>query len=471
MRNLFPIFLSLLVLASCQPPKETHDLLITNAAIIDMAEGTVETGMLIGIDGDSIAVIDTMKALEGYESSQRVDARGQFVMPGLWDNHVHFRGGDSLMEENKNLLPLFLAFGVTTVRDAGGDISGAVLEWRDKIRDKKLIGPNIFSSGPKLDGPEPAWEGSIPVETQDDVKQALDSLQHLEVDYVKTYDGSLSPEVYYEIIREAEERGLKVTGHMPLSSDIRKAMQLGLDGIEHLYYFLPASSAVGDSLRALNQGYGALVPLINTYDEALAKEVMQEAASKGFFTTPTLHIGRVLEELHERDHTSDSLLGYIGPGIIRTYGDREVSAKSRTPEAQEFYTKMEDIFNEMLLPAYKSGITLLAGSDCGPFNSYVYPGASLHSELQAMVAGGLTPLQALRTSVVNGPAFFGLENRYGDVAVGRAADLILLRENPLERIENTRSITTVIQGIAVYDQKKLEELLASLKSVYQTADD
>ena len=461
--------LSVLLTLSCQNPGTELDLVITNASIIDLETGTVEEEMLIGINADTIAAIDTMRALEGYESSQLVDAQGQFAMPGLWDNHVHFRGGDSLIEENKNLLPLFLAFGVTTVRDAGGDISRAVLEWRDEIRTGKLVGPNIFSSGPKLDGPEPAWEGSIPVGTQDDVKEALDSLLRLEVDYVKTYDGSLSPEVYYEIIREAGARGLKVTGHMPLSSDIRKAMQFGLDGIEHLYYFLPASSTVGDSLRSLNQGYGALVPLINTYDEVLAKKVMREAAATGFFTTPTLYIGRVLQELYKQDHTSDSLLNYIGPGIIKSYQGRERSAKNRNPEAQEFYVKMEGVFFEMLMPAYESGITLLAGSDCGPYNSYVYPGASLHSELEALVAAGLTPLQALRTSIVNGPAFFGLEEQYGKVAVGRTADLILLRENPLERIENTRSLTTVIQGTRVHHQNEIDDLLQSLKRKYTEA--
>ena len=411
-----------------------------------------------------------MTALKHYESTEVLDAQNQFVMPGLWDNHVHFRGGDSLIAENKDLLSLFLAFGITTDRDGGGDISGAVLEWRDEIRKGTLDGPNIYSSGPKLDGPRPSWEGSISLSRKEEVPNALDSLESLEVDYVKTYDGSLSPEVYYEIIREAEERGLKVTGHMPLSTDIRKAMELGLDGIEHLYYFLPASSTVGDSLRSLNQGYGVLAPLINTYDETLAEAVMQEGASKGFFTTPTLHVVQVLDALHEHDYTADTLLNYIGPGIIETYEFREKSAKNRTPDQQEFYTKMTGIFHTMLMPAFDSGITLLAGSDCGPFNSYVYPGASLHSELEAMVAAGLTPLQALKTSVVNGPVFFGLENRYGNVAIGKAADLILLRENPLERIGNSRSISTVVKGTTVHDRKKLNGLLRSLNSKYRIGE-
>ncbi|MEJ2585476.1 MAG: amidohydrolase family protein [Robiginitalea sp.] len=399
MKNVLTGLLSILFFASCQNSGGQVDLLITNASIVDMETGSVAQDRLVGINQDTIAVIDRMGAEQTYTARKRIDAQGQYILPGLWDNH------------------------------------------------------------------------SLALGRKEEVSNALDSLESLEVDYVKTYDGSLSPEVYYEIIRQAEARGLKVTGHMPLSADIRKAMELGLDGVEHLYYFLPASSSVGDSLRSLNQGYGALVPLINTYDEALAGKVMQEAAINGLFATPTLHIGKVLEELHIRDHSQDTLLNYIGPGVIGTYQGREVSAKNRTPEAQEFYSKMETIFGEMLKPAFDSGINLLAGSDCGPFNSYVYPGASLHSELEAMVKVGMSPLEALRSSVVNGPAFFGLEKHYGNVAVGRAADLILLRENPLARIEHSRSISTVIRGTAIYDQNKIEEFLRSLKKRYQATQE
>ena len=285
----------------------------------------------------------------------------------------------------------------------------------------------------------------------------------MQVDYVKTYDGSLSPEIYLAIVQEAEARGLQVTGHMPLSTDLRKAIEMGLDGMEHLYYFLPASSAIGDSLRALNRGYGVLNALINSHDKALARQVMAEAAEADFYVTPTLYIGQVLQHLYERDHSSDSLLNYIGPGIIESYQGRQRSARNRSPEAQASYTQLQVIFNEMLLPAYESGIKVLAGSDCGASNSYVDPGSSRHSELEQMVAAGLTPLQALQTSIINGPTFFGLENDYGSVSVGKAADLLLLEKNPLEDIRNTRSIRTVVQGAEIYDQNRLKDLLESIR--------
>ncbi|MDT0643805.1 hypothetical protein RM553_13270 [Zunongwangia sp. F363] len=198
-RTLKLVFFYLVVFlaASCTDEDEPgYDLLISNVNIVEVKSGELKENQLILVNGGSISHIDDAANLEEYRAKEILDAEGKFVMPGLWDMHVHFRGGDSLVEENKNLLPLFLAYGITTVRDAGGDITPSVLKWRKAIAENKIAGPTIFTSGPKLDGRNPAWPGSIPVTNQEEIKAALDSLQELGVDYVKMYDGSLSPESY-----------------------------------------------------------------------------------------------------------------------------------------------------------------------------------------------------------------------------------------------------------------------------------
>src|SRR5690606_30896955 len=235
-------------------------------------------------------------------------------MPGLWDMHVHFRGGDSLIEENKEFLPLFLAYGITTVRDAGGDITPSLLEWRDQITRGTLDGPRIFTPGPKLDGTQPAWPASVKVTTAAEIESALDSLESIGADYVKMYDGNLSKEAFYDIIKAAENRRLKTTGHMPLTADFMEAIDHGLDGSEHLYYPLTACSPIADSLRALNKGYGIVEQLIDSYDPELAKEVFKKMSTENVYVTPTLYIGTTLSEILEKDHSQDSLLNYIGPG-------------------------------------------------------------------------------------------------------------------------------------------------------------
>lgn len=209
------IFYTLLfsgLLPACNSSREQADVIILNATILDIESGEEIPGKMIAISGDTLQAVLDMDEKDSFKAAKIIDAKNKYVMPGLWDMHVHFRGGDTLAVENKDLLPLFLAYGVTTVRDAGGDITNNVLNWRKKIGTGELTGPTIFTSGPKLDGPKPAWPGSIQVATLDDIPGALDSLEKLGVDYVKMYDGSLSNEVFYGIIAAAQERGFKTTG-------------------------------------------------------------------------------------------------------------------------------------------------------------------------------------------------------------------------------------------------------------------
>lgn len=464
MNKLTYFLLLAITLSSCKN-KETkaYDLVIYNAQIIDVEnESLIENQSIFISEGE---IVEVRKGIdkEQFTADRLIDANGKFVMPGLWDNHVHFRGGDTLVEENKDLLPLFLAYGITTVRDAGGDITPSVMEWKDQIANGELEGPRIFSSGPKLDGDKPAWPGSIKVSDSSDIVAALDSLEKLDVDYVKTYDGNLSAENYYNIIEETERRDLKVTGHMPMSADFMKAISLGLDGAEHMYYPLKACSPAADSLTKLNLGYGMIEPLIDTYDPELAAEVFAKMSEENVYVTPTLYIGKTLSEILEVDHQQDSLLNYIGPGIQKTYQGRVEGAKRAKASGSKMREKMEEISARMIEPMQNAGIKLLAGSDCGAFNSYVYPGESLHGELNALSKAGLSNAQVIKTSIINGPEFLDLGNEYGSIDSGKVADILILNKNPLENIDNLKKINTVIKSGEVYGRERLNTMLENLR--------
>ncbi|WP_068839955.1 amidohydrolase family protein [Pontibacter akesuensis] len=461
------------ILGSCQrtkngtaarAEKETYDLLLLNATVVDVASGSLTPGQLIAISNDTIRMVDATANRDKYEAQQVIDASGKYVMPGLWDMHVHFRGGDSLIAENKNLLPLYLAYGVTTVRDAGGDIVPSVLSWREQIKNGNLQGPTIFTPGPKLDGAAPAWAGSIEVVNAGDIEAALDSLEKLQVDYVKMYDGSLTKEAFYGIIQAAEKRGMKTTGHMPLSADIVQAIDYGLDGSEHMYYTLKATSPLADSLTKLNLGYGMMNQIVNSFDPQLAREVYAKMKANNVYITPTLHIGKVLSELLDTDHSRDTLLPYMGSGIQQTYQRRIEGAKRAGRSGSDARQKMAQLNMDMIVPMYEAGVNIVAGSDAGPSNSYVYPGESLHGELQSLVKAGLSPQQALVTSVINGPKFFGLENSYGSIEKGKVADLLLLNANPLQNIANTSNIAVVVKGGRVHDQQAINRMLQAVKA-------
>lgn len=462
----FLVLLAIFLFVSCnENEKESYDLMISNANIVDVESGEVTSGKIILISGDTIRRIENDDDMDKYTAAETLDADGKYIMPGLWDMHVHFRGGDTLVAENKRLLTFFLAYGITTVRDAGGDITPAVLNWRDEIKNGKLDGPQIFTPGPKLDGTSPAWPGSIKVTNEAEIENALDSLQAMGVDYVKMYDGNLTKEAFYSIITAAEKRGLKTTGHMPLSANFLDAIVLGLDGSEHMYYPLKACSPVADSLTKLNIGYGMIETIIDTYDPELAKEVFAKMSANNVYVTPTLHIGTTLSEILNTDHTQDSLLKYVGPGIQQTYSGRIEGAKRAKESGSEMRQKMEDISGRMIKPMHDAGVNILAGSDSGAFNSYVYPGESLIGELKSLVEAGLTTQQALKTSVVNGPKFFEAQEYYGAVTAGKVAHLILLNNNPLEDLEHLNAVQVVIKGGEVYNKKDLQNMLAGTSGV------
>ena len=464
MRTSFLLFL-LSVFISCSKPQQV-DLLITNVSIVDVESGKTIPEQLIAISGNRILATDNSSNASHYAADSVISAEGKFAMPGLWDNHVHFRGGEKLIQQNKAMLPLYLAHGVTTVRDAGGDITPSIQQWNSDIQEGRLAGPTIYTSGPKFDGSRPSWDGSFKIVEDADISPAFYSLDSIHADFVKIYDGNLSPEMYYSIIKEASKRGYKVTGHMPLSSDLMKAVELGLDGNEHLYYILTKTSPLGDSLREANAGYGMISKLMDTYDTELATETYQKLAEADFYVTPTLHIGKVLGELNITDHTSDPLLSYIAPEIVETYQGRIRSAT----RGGEHYTLQRDRwetgFQRMVKPMYDAGIHVLAGSDCGAFNSYTYPGESIHKELERLVAAGLTPREALETSIINGPRFFDASNEFGALESGKSSDILLLDKNPLEDIINTQSISGVVKGHHYYSKAALSNMLEEVKASF-----
>ena len=312
------------------------------------------------------------------------------------------------------------------------------------------------------------------METPAQIRAALDSLRRLQVDYVKIYDSQISGPAFLETIRQAQRRGLKTTGHMPYSVTLGEAMRRGLDATEHLYYVFKACSGKEDSLTALvRQSLGTAKPLglfaalpaiYDTYSPAAAARTFALMAKHRTAAVPTLFVQQTLTELPTHSHAQDSLLAYIDPRIQATYARRLASARAQSATAQAFSKKLGAKFASLVPLMQAAGVTLLAGSDAGPFNSYVYPGASLQEELILLVQAGLTPLQALQAATVNGAEFMGVGKRTAAIAVGRDADLVLLTANPLENIANIKKIDAVISRGKAYPAPALANLMRSIRN-------
>lgn len=460
------ILWAFLAMACTEPSQPSYDLALVNAQVIHLESG--ETVLQdIFIHGTRIAGVFPHNATRKWAAKQVVDLKGKFILPGFWDNHVHFRGGDSLIGENKDLLPLFMANGITTVRDAGGDLTPSVLEWKAQIKKGELLGPTIFTSGPKLDGKDPTWAGSLEIERAADIAPALDSLQAIPTDFVKLYESTLSGENYLDIIRATEQRGLITSGHMPFTVTLSETVEAGIDGIEHLYYIMKGSAAneaeITAKLKAKEMGFWEAMPLLlSGYDDSVAQETFNQLRNNNVYVVPTLHIGETLSYLDEVDHTHDPYLNYMGPGIRKTYEGRIERAR-RASEAQRKERKeLQHFFSELAKSMHRADVSLLAGSDSGAYNSYTYPGISLHKELEAMVSAGIPPLDALRSSVLNGAHFLKQNADYGSIKEHKMADLVILNGNPLERITETQNIHMVVKEGKVYPKTELEAVLKSL---------
>ena len=450
--------------------KEPADLLIRHATIIDVASGKTIANQAIAVAGDDIRAVGPDSAISRkYLAKTSVDAAGKFVMPGLWDMHVHFGGGPELIEENKNLLPLYVAYGVTTVRDCAADISPSVLEWRAAVANGQLLGPRIFTSGPKLEGYKPLWKGTIEVGTPAEVNAALDQLQAMKVDFVKITDNTLKPDIFLLAVKEAKRRGMKTSAHTPYALTIVQAADAGLSSVEHVDYLIKAGSpkeaAIGADYVAGKLNYNqASDAFVDTFDKTYAAGVYRELAKRHIAVTPTLNMGRILAYLDREDHSKDLALAYIGPGLRKTYDWRVERAAKATPEQVAARHKEYELSRQVMPMLVAAGIPILAGTDAGYLNSFNYPGQGIHDELQRYVESGLTPQQALASATITGPAFLGHGARYGSLVHGKAADILILDANPLKDIKATRSIRGVVIHGKWMDRAALNGLLGEVKA-------
>jgi imidazolonepropionase-like amidohydrolase len=338
------------------------------------------------------------------------------------------------------------------------------MKWREEISAGKLTGPVIFTSGPKLDGVGGTWAGSLEVEDEEEITLALDSLQSIGTDYVKLYDSKISGDLYLKTIEQAERRGLITSGHMPFTVQLEETIAAGIDGIEHLYYIMKGCSSLESEItvKLSNDeiGFWDAMPLLQqTYEDSTAQKTFRRLKDSKVFVVPTLHIGKTLSYLDEVDHDDDPYLKYMGAGIIETYQGRIDAARKATPQTILNRKKLDTFFGELTESLSDAGVKLLAGSDSGAYNSYTYPGISLHKELEALVACGLSPLEALRASAYNGSLFLKQEADYGTVVEGKISDLVLLNANPLQDIANTKNIYLVLQGQKIYTSEELNNFL------------
>jgi imidazolonepropionase-like amidohydrolase len=444
---------------SCDRP-----IVIVHATIINPGSSSVQADRAIVISGDRIVSVSDAGAFRSPPSARVIDATGQYLIPGLWDMHVHSAFGDWFPGGRDIILPLFIVNGVTGVRDMGGD-TPILLDWRKDITNGRIIGPRMLISGPMLDGYLPngklRFPSSLPVTSAASAIAAVDSLKTQNVDFIKV-QSVISRDSYIAAAAEAHKQGLPIVGHVPDKVRIREVVEAGQKSIEHLMGIFEGCSTEEDKFV---KGKGSLKLLLATQDPEKCASLIEMLAKSGTWQVPTLAWQRGGTFLDQRDLEHQPLDKYV-PAYWRNVTWRRFTEDMMPDLLRDPLPLRQEYFNrnlQMVGALHRAGVPFLAGTDAAP-GVYIMPGFSLHDELANFVEAGFTPIESLQTATSNPARFLGMEASLGSVGAGKRADLVLLEANPLADIANTRTIKAVIAGGRLFDRAALERILSDVEA-------
>src|SRR6202050_1379634 len=283
---------------------------ITHATVINPGTSSVQRNKTVVITGDRItSVSDTETLLP--KNARVIDATGQYLIPGLWDMHVHSAFGDWFPGGRDIILPLFIANGVTGVRDMGGDIP-VLFAWRKQIAELQIIGPRMIIAGPMLDGyladgKSLRFPSSVAVTTPESAVAAVDSLKAQGVDFIKV-QSEISHDAYLAAAAEAHKQGLPSVGHVPTKVRLAETIAAGQKSIEHLMGIFEGCSAEEDKFIS---GQGDLKLMLSTYDQQRCDALIALLAKTQTWQVPTLAWQRGGTFLDQRDLKHQPLDKYV----------------------------------------------------------------------------------------------------------------------------------------------------------------
>jgi imidazolonepropionase-like amidohydrolase len=456
-------------------PATKIPLAITHVTVVN-PQGPPQKDMTVVVSSGVIEWIGNAddRKRPAHKDELQFDARGKFLIPGLWDMHTHVAGISADPAWSKNvLLPLLVANGITGMRDMGGDLR-TLQEWRRQIAIGALLGPQIVAAGPMLVPAPPGRENStdpaiFQVGSVEEARAAVDQLQKQGADFIKVIQ--LSREDYFAVAAESKKDGITFVGHIPSGVTASEASAAGQKSIEHIIYSslaLDCSSQEADLRRRMqeaaekkDQSDAAVFDDANkTFSPQNAAALWATFVRNGTWVTPTLY--PISELAHSAQQSPDDpLLAYVPLALQKEWRPTGPPSQKELTDAAWWmrqYVNDRKLTGEM----HRAGVRLLAGSDS--LDRYVLPGSSLHYELKELVAAGLTPQEALQTATENPAEFFSRKD-FGTVAAGQRADMVLLDADPMQKIENTQKISGVVLAGQFLPRKDLDAMLENARAV------
>jgi len=457
---------------------ESRVTIIENITAIDVIYGVRENVDVVIVDQNIESVgVNAGPAFLAQHSSLnpvKIDGTNKFLIPGLWDAHVHLTYLEGTNHEV--FFPLSIAHGVTSLRDLGGHLEaleGAIITAKT---DK--IAPSLYVSGPLLDGKNRVYDGSssfyanlsVGLVTPEDAENYVDSLASLGVDFVKAYE-MLEPDVFAALAQRAALHDLPVAAHIPLSTTLRKSVKY-IDDMQHLrnleFACVSNREALLEERRLLLAQYdgpsgGELRRQIHQLQRPKALAMQDEQSCKGainillenkVFQTPTASGSRFgIKPVFANSEFRKSF-AWMPPEIAKVWEERSKRFMTPNPNADTiaFDMWMMDIIRQL----DERGVPIMAGTDA-PIG-FQTPGISLHAELATLVEAGLSPLSAIGAATYTPAKFFNIEDRIGTISPEKTADLVILNADPLKDIRNITHVNAVFKNGYLIDRDMLDQL-------------
>ena len=451
-------------LPEATPVVTDHPIAFVGVTVVDVERGVSVAGRTVLVEDGRIAAVagDSLDLPPGTEA---IDARGRYLMPALWDMHTHVLAVSPLLE-----LPLYVAYGVTNVRDMlscpqPGDPFISCPEdkrrWTDEAERGLRVGPRVVSTasfmanGPTMRDRLPDAPAFFGTETPEEARAFVRHWAGRGVDEIKVYD-RIPREAYVALADEARQRGLAVVGHRPHAVSAIEVAEAGQKSVEHARVFLHEAWPGAAALRQSAPGDWRedRVRMLAEHDSAMAQGIFAAFAEHGTWYVPT-HLTRWSDAYADDPAVrEDPLLRYLHP-LMEWQWMEDIDATvadDPSPEARETYRAFYRKGLELTGQAHRAGVPILLGTD------YVVAGADVHRELGHLVAAGLSPAEALRAATLDPARYAGREADYGTVEAGKVADLILLDADPLADVTHTQQIRAVVFGGNLYDRAALDEL-------------
>jgi hypothetical protein len=457
MRLCFVALFVVLVVAT--PAEAQHRLAIKRVSVVDVTDGSVHAEQTVVVEHNRIVAVGPVREVRVPDDAQVINGSGGYLIPGLWDMHVHGTRRESTY-------PLYLANGVTGVREMFGPSD--VRAFRSALAAKRLAVLRILLAGPIIDGSPPIWPGSVVVTTVEEARRAVIEQKERGVDFIKVYQ-LLPRDAYYAILAESARQGLVVAGHVPSSVTLWEAVAAGQKTVEHLTQVPVACSSQetrlrGEVVRSYIEALRNQVEGSHSFSPAKCQLLYAALIRNGVWIVPTMVALRSDGWRNDPRFTSDDRLRYfdadtralLAPPKGDSPDDRWTDGDHAT--ARELLAFNQKLVGEM----FRAGVPILAGTDA--LNQYVFPGFSLHDELALLVESGMTPLAALQSATLSAATFMGRSRDLGSVVSGKLADLVLLDANPLEDISNTRRIRAVVADGRLFRRADLDRILAEVEA-------